>query len=566
MGRQPTLNDGESSEFDAQTGNLNWRKNIILNKTKNLSFTPFNKISSISENQNKLQFYYGTDQQRRIMQTRDLSSNALLKEKFYGSQYEKEVDYTTNTTRQWHYISGGDGLSAVYIKTNETGQLYFVAKDHLGSIIGLYNTIGTLVEEYSYDAWGRRRNPNTWHYSNIQLPTLTKRGYTGHEHLDEFGLINMNGRLYDPLLGRMLSPDNYVQGSTGTQNFNRYSYCLNNPLTYTDPDGEIPILIPIIYAAINVGVDLLINKGKMNFGEILASAAMGAIGGYLGGANITGTTMQIAANAAISASFSQVSRLMPSIPIYQSENFSLGYSPTFGFGSHGFNLGWSMNASGKVGDFSFSGSIGIGENSGMSSLKEAAGSSNYLNVGAQIAYEHQSTNYGFGYSYNKFTGNTAQGVGAIHLQIGDFGLRFDEDFIGDGKDRFRTGGLLTTYKINDDLTLAFGGSMMTGQAGGGKLDYGNPNIDKKSRTGEIVGTHDDCTETMFDIRGGTMYFGVIYKGQTFLAGSNSEKRLHKIQNFIHRYLTPQTPYFFDRELGRGFYSYYGGFHPNYLFY
>ncbi len=65
------------------------------------------------------------------------------------------------------------------------------------------------------------------------------RGYTAHEMLPEFGLINMNGRLYDPVLGRMLSPDNYVQMPDNTQNFNRYSYVLNNPLKYTDPSGNL---------------------------------------------------------------------------------------------------------------------------------------------------------------------------------------------------------------------------------------------------------------------------------------------------------------------------------------
>ena len=63
-------------------------------------------------------------------------------------------------------------------------------------------------------------------------------GFTGHEHLPEFGLINMNGRLYDPVLGRFLSPDNYVQAADLTQSFNRYSYALNNPLMFTDPSGE----------------------------------------------------------------------------------------------------------------------------------------------------------------------------------------------------------------------------------------------------------------------------------------------------------------------------------------
>ncbi len=49
----------------------------------------------------------------------------------------------------------------------------------------------------------------------------------------------MNGRLYDPIVGRFLSPDNYVQSPGFTQSFNRYSYAWNNPLRYTDPDGEI---------------------------------------------------------------------------------------------------------------------------------------------------------------------------------------------------------------------------------------------------------------------------------------------------------------------------------------
>jgi RHS repeat-associated protein len=67
---------------------------------------------------------------------------------------------------------------------------------------------------------------------------LLGRGYTGHEHLPMFGLINMNARLYDPVLGRFLAPDPYVQAPDFSQSFNRYSYCLNNPLMYVDEDGE----------------------------------------------------------------------------------------------------------------------------------------------------------------------------------------------------------------------------------------------------------------------------------------------------------------------------------------
>ena len=89
----------------------------------------------------------------------------------------------------------------------------------------------TSVFHADYDAWGRQ----TVSRDSIGI----YRGYTGHEMLPEFGLINMNGRMYDPLLGRFLSPDNYVQLPDLSQSFNRYSYCLNNPLKYTDPSGEL---------------------------------------------------------------------------------------------------------------------------------------------------------------------------------------------------------------------------------------------------------------------------------------------------------------------------------------
>lgn len=117
---------------------------------------------------------------------------------------------------------------------------------------------GNIFAEQSFDAWGRKRNPDTWGLTGIpSVPNWLYRGYTGHEHLPEFGLIHMNGRMYDPILGRMLSPDNYVQGGLGTQGFNRYSYAGNNPLKYTDPSGEV-LWVPILVGA--------------------------AIGGYVGGA------------------------------------------------------------------------------------------------------------------------------------------------------------------------------------------------------------------------------------------------------------------------------------------
>lgn len=101
--------------------------------------------------------------------------------------------------------------------------------------------MGLTVAEQNYDAWGRERNPASWDYDmtgTFAKPTWLYHGYTGHEMLPEYGLINMNGRIYDPANGRMLRPDNYVQDPLNTQSYNRYSYCLNNPLKYMDPSGD----------------------------------------------------------------------------------------------------------------------------------------------------------------------------------------------------------------------------------------------------------------------------------------------------------------------------------------
>ena len=89
----------------------------------------------------------------------------------------------------------------------------------------------------AYDAWGKRRQPSAAQTVSQLTAGTTLRGFTGHEMLDSVSLIHMNGRIYDPHLGRFLSADPTVQFPGYSQSYNRYSYVLNNPLSYTDPSG-----------------------------------------------------------------------------------------------------------------------------------------------------------------------------------------------------------------------------------------------------------------------------------------------------------------------------------------
>ncbi len=99
----------------------------------------------------------------------------------------------------------------------------------------------------SFDPFGARRDPTgegtpPWWSGVLQeLDASTRHGYTGHEQVDAFGVIHMGGRLYDPGLGRFLQADPIVQDPLNSQSLNRYSYVLNNPMTYTDPTGYFSV-------------------------------------------------------------------------------------------------------------------------------------------------------------------------------------------------------------------------------------------------------------------------------------------------------------------------------------
>ena len=122
----------------------------------------------------------------------------------------------------------------------------YLHRDHLGSVEAVTDAVGDSLLVQAYDPFGERRKSD-WMgmLSSSEQQTLadnqplqTSRGYTGHEHLDRTGLIHMNGRLYDPQLGRFLSPDPIVAAPGSSQSWNSYSYVSNSPLSFVDPGGQ----------------------------------------------------------------------------------------------------------------------------------------------------------------------------------------------------------------------------------------------------------------------------------------------------------------------------------------
>lgn len=252
---------------------------LVPDRQQEISYNSLDRPSVLTEGYKTATFTYNAAGDRVKMQVTDGITNELTRY-YIGGQYE--YDTTSSGTTERLYL-GGDAYSAPMVLQRTNGgswTAYNIGRDYLGSITHIVTSSGTLVAEYGYDPWGRLRNPATQTiYTPGTEPTLfLGRGYTGHEHLTWFGLINMNARLYDPLLGRFLSPDPYVQALDFTQNFNRYSYALNNPLKYTDENGEC---WHIIFGAIVGGVGNLIGNWKncSGFWEFVASFGIGAAAG-----------------------------------------------------------------------------------------------------------------------------------------------------------------------------------------------------------------------------------------------------------------------------------------------
>ena len=222
----------------------------------------FNQPTHITEGTHQLDLFYGANQQRQ----KSIHKNNNIEDTCYYINKYFEIQKDTAGVRHYHYIYGDNGVVALYISAPfvdttsggggdpqraVTDSLYYIHTDHLGSYCAITSPSKKVVQRNYFDPWGNYKNimrskgADEIREDSIGMApvasinfTLTNRGFTGHEHYPYFKIINMNGRLYDPVIARFFSPDKYVANSTFTQDFNRYSYARNCPLMYTDPSGH----------------------------------------------------------------------------------------------------------------------------------------------------------------------------------------------------------------------------------------------------------------------------------------------------------------------------------------
>ena len=503
---------------------------VIQSAAQHIDYNPWGKASRIEEGQYSQTLRYGPDRQRwKVVDSVGVQRTSRI---YPHANYEWRNE--NGVTRQFHYLENG----ILVLKENNNDFWYFrILTDNVGSVVRVIDSEGTAVVEVSYDAWGKP----TVALNQMAFP----RGFGGHEMLTKYRLVNMDGRLYDYELGRFLSPDDYVQEPSNSQNFNRYTYCLNNPLKYTDSTGELFGIDDFIIGAAAFISSYVVNGiSSHNWGwksvqNGLLSAGMSLVGLHIGG-KLTESVWSVAGKIATN---NIVNTFMPSINIPFGNNFSVTTSPVFGFGSDGFTAG--MYGSVNYTDENFAISLDGGVGNGYVGWKA------YARLG--------DVGFGFGkttFSEKTFNGNYLgqQTNGTYSFSYKDIVFGISNDLWGDGEDRWRTTAA--------ELTI--------GNYSVGTYVYGNHG---KEESEEINGSKTvDLTAPLLGHnkreawRNGKVYFapfwvGYKHNGQLYRIGYSHPMVQNLTQNLVHKHITP-TPYFLDYErFSEGFYSYYGKYNP-----
>jgi len=374
--------------------------------------------------------------------------------------------------------------------------------------------------------------------------------------MPEYNLINMNGRMYDPVTCRFLSPDPYIQMPDNSQNFNRYSYCLNNPLKYTDPSGEWLGIDDLFIAGIGFVAGYVsngISTGNWGWSSVksgLMSAGSAWLGYNTAGLStgtITSSTLKNAANIGIN---NIISTYSPSVSFHMGAGFGLSFSPMFGFGENGLTGGISTSLLYNHGDLNINLTGGF--------------TNNYTGWNATASYK----GWGGGFGRTSYIEETVRGnilgcqkVGTITLLAGgNVSFRISNDLWGDKADRWRTSA--AELGIGD---FTIGTYVTTNHGEAESIAYDNDHP-KYNGEDDILGYNPYKGD-----KGGAWKVGQIYSAPLWI-GVKTGNHVHRFgyshkviqsltQNAVHKYFV-KTPYFLDdSNFYKGVFSYSGSHSP-----
>jgi RHS repeat-associated protein len=279
--------------------------NMTAGAGRTIGYTSYNLTSTLTQGSTSIAFTYDSEH-ARIKQVGPAGATTYLDDPTSAAMAEQVVSGSTTT---WHdyilapgtepgagdmiaeRIGGNGGVGANWGSVNwgsftwgGASLLYFTV-DQLESIAVIANPSASVTERDSYDAWGRRRNPNGTDNTACAITSETTRGFTGQEMMDSVCTVNLNARIYDPTIARFMAADPLSATLYDLQTLDRYSYVNNRPLDKTDPTGaqiaggadDIAVVVGVVAVGMYVSGQCAVNQCVSGAYEQVA----GAVGSFI---------------------------------------------------------------------------------------------------------------------------------------------------------------------------------------------------------------------------------------------------------------------------------------------
>ncbi len=262
----PDLNMTNSLVYDANG-------NLIQDSRFYYEYNNFNQLKRVREGNATSpiieEYMYDHEGQRILKQTGSETT-------FYISENFVRVSNSSGVFDTVYYYDEKDLVA----RKDPDGKKFFYHPDHLGSTTLITNESGDVIEEVTYEPFGKliESSDERFLYTGKELDRSTSLQYYG-------------ARYYSPELGRFVEPDSNLPNVYDPQQLNRYSYVRNNPYKYTDPDGNfINIAAGAgIGAAVGFGFYALTHLDNFDLADAGKAAAVGTVAGAVGGATMGGS-------------------------------------------------------------------------------------------------------------------------------------------------------------------------------------------------------------------------------------------------------------------------------------
>ena len=230
--------------------------NIVKTGNYEISWTSFSKPSSIKTSKNVISFEYGPNRERITKSFNTGKALIHYVEDFYEKWFI--IENNTISISEKFFVKALNKIIAKRVVTKAQDKLFYLNQDAFGSIESINDDAGRLLLKYKYSPFGYRDISYTNTSSDL-LPYLNI-GFSSKDIIDDDRLLYFQGRIYDSVFSRFLSPDPYIQEPYNIKNLNRYSYCLNNPFKYSDPSGYWfwEIFVVIIKVVVKSIIDIII--------------------------------------------------------------------------------------------------------------------------------------------------------------------------------------------------------------------------------------------------------------------------------------------------------------------